>query len=82
MSYTIGIEFGTLSARAVIVDVLTGEIVSSASADYAHGVITHELPDGTAVAAESALQVPEDYLRALAGCVKEAVGLSGLMAED
>ena len=33
MSYTIGIDFGTLSARAVVVDVQTGEIVSTASTD-------------------------------------------------
>ncbi|MBO4887890.1 MAG: ribulokinase [Firmicutes bacterium] len=82
MSYTIGIDFGTLSARAVIVDVLTGEIVSSASADYAHGVLSRELPDGTPIEPESALQAPGDYIQALVGSVKEAVGLSGLMAEE
>ena len=82
MSYTIGIDFGSLSARAVVVDVQTGEIVSTASADYRHGVLSRALPDGTVVPAESALQVPEDYLAALISSVKEAVGLSGVMAEE
>ena len=82
MSYTIGIDFGTLSARAVVVDVQTGEIVSTASTDYRHGVLSRELPDGTPLMEEAALQVPADYLEALSGCVKEAVGLSGVMAEE
>ena len=82
MSYSIGIDFGTLSARAVVVDVQTGEVVGSALSPYRHGVLDQELPDGTRIPAGFALQVPEDYLAALVFSVKEAVGLSGVMAEE
>ena len=34
--YTIGLDFGTLSARAVVVDVTTGEVLSSQEHPYAH----------------------------------------------
>ena len=37
--YVIGIDFGTLSARAVLVDSTTGRVAASAVADYPHGVI-------------------------------------------
>ena len=40
----IGIDFGTLSGRAVVVRVADGEELGSAVEDYAHAVIERELP--------------------------------------
>ena len=39
MPYTIGIDFGTESARAVLVDVRNGREIAAAIHAYAHGVI-------------------------------------------
>ena len=76
--FALGIDFGTESARAVLVDVRTGREVSSAVYEYAHGVISDRLP-GTKVrlpAHDWALQDPDDYLRALdatvPACLKAA----------
>ena len=63
--YTVGLDFGTLSARAVLVDVATGEEAAAAEAAYAHGVMETQLPDGTPLKSGSALQHPQDYLDAL-----------------
>lgn len=64
--YTIGIDFGTESARAVLVDVNNGDIAASAVYQYFHGVITETLPESkVALDPDWALQHPNDYLNAL-----------------
>ena len=45
--YTIGVDFGTLSGRAVLVDVQSGTEVAGATFDYPHAVLDQALPDGT-----------------------------------
>ena len=45
--YTIGLDFGTLSARAVVVNVTTGEVVATHEHPYPHGVISGQMPCGT-----------------------------------
>lgn len=44
MAYTIGVDFGTLSGRAVLVNVRTGEEIASAVKEYTHAVIDRTLP--------------------------------------
>lgn len=63
--YTLGIDFGTLSARAVALDVATGQEVASAEFIYPHGVMDRCLPDGTDLPPLFALQHPRDYLDGL-----------------
>jgi L-ribulokinase len=65
MKYSIGVDFGTESARAVLVNLATGEVVASAVKNYPDGVITKELP-GLNVKLEPdwALQNPNDYIEA------------------
>jgi len=64
--YTIGIDFGTESARAVLVDVKNGDVAASAVYQYPHGVITEILP-GSKIELDPdwALQHPTDYTNAL-----------------
>ena len=42
--YTIGVDFGTLSGRALVVRVDDGHELASAEHAYTHGVITDSLP--------------------------------------
>lgn len=44
LAYTIGVDFGTLSGRAVLVHVETGEELASAVKEYRHAVIDTVLP--------------------------------------
>jgi L-ribulokinase len=48
--YAVGLDFGTASGRAVVVDVADGRDVAGATAEYPHGVIDETLPiDGPVV---------------------------------
>ena len=72
--YTIGIDYGTLSGRAVLVDVENGEEICFSVAEYKHGVIDEYLPDSLErLAPETALQHPEDYLEVLRTTVPEVL---------
>jgi L-ribulokinase len=61
--YALGVDFGTESGRAVLVDVSNGRELATAVHKYAHGVIDEQLP-GTNVRLEPdwALQDPNDYI--------------------
>ena len=63
--YTIGVDFGTESGRAVLVDVADGRKLATAVYPYANGVIDERLPvrPGRALEPDWALQDPDDYLR-------------------
>jgi L-ribulokinase len=81
--YVIGLDFGTKSGRALVVDAKTGETAGEAVKDYDHGVMDRFLPDGkTALDADWALQHPRDYLDTLEYTVREAVSLAGIAAGD
>jgi len=72
--YVIGIDFGTLSGRALVVRASDGEELGSAVHEYRHGVIEETLPaSGHALGTDWALQDPEDYLEVLRRAVPEAV---------
>ena len=79
--YTIGLDYGTLSARAILVDIGTGEVMAEAVKEYAHGVLDTELPDGTPVPFDWAFQHPGDYLDALYTIVPQVVRESGIAPE-
>ncbi|MFG1931557.1 ribulokinase [Mycobacterium sp. NPDC048908] len=81
--YTVGIDFGTLSGRAVVVRVDDGEEMGSADHDYEHGVLTQALPVGDVrLPAEWALQVPDDYRKVLKTAVPEAIRRAGVDPRD
>ena len=63
--YTIGIDFGTLSGRAVLCDVANGHVIAARQLDYPHGVIDRALPTGEKLKPDWALQHPQDYLDVL-----------------
>lgn len=80
--YTIGVDYGTLSGRAVIVNVLTGEEVASAVYEYPHGVMDKALPDGTPLGHDWALQHPQDYLDVLEHTISEVLKISAISSND
>ena len=83
MSYVVGVDFGTLSARAVVVDARDGAELGSAVHDYRHGVMDRTLAaTGAELPPQWALQDPDDYLEALSTAVPEAVRAAGVAPED
>ena len=82
-SVVIGIDFGTLSGRAVVVRVRDGRQLGSAVHTYAHGVIDTTLPSsGERLPKDWALQVPADYIDVLRHAVPDAVRESGVDVAD
>ncbi len=68
--YTVGVDFGTLSGRAVLVRVSDGAELATRVHSYSHGVISRALPTtGQHLPPEWALQDPQDYLDVLATAV-------------
>ncbi|MEF9972772.1 MAG: ribulokinase [Clostridia bacterium] len=80
--YALGIDYGTLSARALVVEIGTGRELGSATMDYPHGVMDEALPDGTKLPPDWALEHPQDYLDCLAYTIPEAIKLSGISPDD
>ncbi len=74
--YTIGIDFGTESARAVLVDVADGREVGIEVEAYRNGVIDAHLPapdEDVGLGHDWALQDPDDYLETFRGAVSRLV---------
>lgn len=73
--FSIGIDYGTLSGRAVLVALDNGEEVASSVFEYPHGVMDERLPCGLKLPLDFALQHPQDYLDVLAHTVPEVMRL-------
>jgi L-ribulokinase len=81
--YTIGVDYGTLSGRAVVVRVSDGEEIASAVLEYPHGVMERELAaSGERLPRDWALQDPLDYVEVLKQAVPEAVSAAGVEPEQ
>ncbi len=80
--FSIGIDFGTQSGRAVLVNVETGEEVATSVKEYTHGVMDENLPDGTKLPHDWALQHPQDYIEVLATTVPDVLKKAGVSKDD
>ena len=88
--FTIGIDYGTLSGRAVVVRVSDGAEVGSAVHEYPHAVMDVALTCGpatrsgrpVALPVDWALQVPHDYVEVLQRAVPAAVQAAGIQAQQ
>jgi L-ribulokinase len=93
-AYVVGVDFGTLSARALVVRVSDGAEAGTAVSEYAHGVIDRELPagrdadgrersgHGRELPPDWALQDPGDYTEALGVIVPAAIRDAGIDASQ
>ncbi|MDR3207526.1 MAG: ribulokinase [Oscillospiraceae bacterium] len=81
-NYTIGIDYGTLSGRAVLVDVSSGEELAAGVFAYPHGVMDTAMPGGAALGRDWALQHPQDYLDVLTHTVPDVLARSGVNPAD
>jgi len=80
--YVIGIDFGTLSGRSVLINVADGGEVATEVLDYPHGVMDSQLPDGTKLGVDWALQHPDDYIEVLKRTIPAILKKGGVKAED
>ena len=78
-TYVIGVDYGTLSGRAVVVRVSDGAELGTGVHEYTHAVMERTLiPTGAALPPDWALQVPSDYVDVLKIAVPEALRESGI----
>lgn len=80
--YSIGVDYGTLSARALLIDINTGEELATSIYEYEHGVMESALPSGVKLGADWALQHPQDYIDGLCKTVKEVIEKSKVDSRD
>ncbi len=81
--YSIGIDYGTLSGRAVLVDISDGREVACEVLEYKHAVMDELLCDGvTKLPPNYALQHPGDYIEVLEYCVPKILEKSGVHNSD
>lgn len=79
----VGVDFGTLSGRAVVVRVADGAELGAAVHEYRHGVMDTVLASsGRPLPPDWALQDPADYLDVLRHAVPAAVADAGIGASQ
>jgi L-ribulokinase len=81
--YTIGVDYGTESGRAVLVDVATGEEIATTVHPYGDGVIDEHLPGSDEpLPPDFALQNPQDYIEVLKTTIPAVLRQGGVAPED
>ncbi len=81
--YAIGIDFGTESGRALLVDIDDGREIATAVHPYPDGVIDRQLPgSGVKLEPDWALQNPDDYIEVLKTTVPAVLAQSGVDPAD
>ena len=81
--YVIGVDFGTLSGRALLVDARDGTEIASSVFDYPHAVIDKRLPGSDKdLPPDWALQHPQDYIAVFINTIPAVLSESGVSADD
>ena len=80
--YVVGVDFGTLSGRALVVRVADGAELGSASHDYTHARARPRAPRRHAAAARLGAAGAQDYRDVLRIAVPEAVAAAGVDPAD
>jgi L-ribulokinase len=83
VTYVIGVDFGTLSARALVVRASDGAELGSAVHEYPHTVMERTLASsGADLPPQWALQDPSDYVEGLRQAVPAAVRAAGIRPDE
>ncbi len=82
VKYSLGLDFGTLSVRALLADVGTGEEVFVSECKYRYGVMDDALPDGSRLGTGWALQHPQDYIDGMRTVIDEIVRNTNIDPKD
>ncbi|SDS69222.1 L-ribulokinase [Nocardioides scoriae] len=78
-TYVVGVDYGTLSGRALVVRVSDGAELGTATTEYPHAVLETTLPGSEVrLPPDWALQVPEDYRHVLRTAVPAALAEAGV----
>ena len=78
-SYAIGVDFGTESGRAALVDLASGEVLATSVVRYPSAVIDRTLPStGERLPDDWALQDPDDWVTVVEQAVPEAIKKAGV----
>lgn len=80
--YAIGLDFGTLSVRALLMDIKTGEEHAVSVFEYPHGVMETTLPSGEKLPNGFALQHPQDYMDGLIAVIRGVMSQSQVKLEE
>jgi L-ribulokinase len=80
--YTIGIDYGTLSARALLLDLQNGAEVAVSEYVYPHTILQPEYFAPNSMDPGMSLQHPGDYLEALKFTIRDVMQKAGISADD
>ena len=80
--YSIGVDYGSESARALLLNVTTGEEVASEMMEYPHVVMSEQIPTGRKLEPFWALQHPKDYIDVLEYTVNKVLEKTKVSKED
>lgn len=63
-TFLVGLDYGSLSARGILLDAASGEVLATHVHSYRHAIMEEALPSGRALPPGFALQDAADYLEA------------------
>lgn len=80
--YAIGVDYGTLSVRSLLVDIETGKEETFSIYEYPHGVMEQRIPTGTTLPVGWALQEPQDYVEGLISTIRNVMTEKNILPEE
>ena len=82
-SYAIGVDFGTESGRAALVDLASGEVLATSVVRYPSAVIDRTLPStGERLPDDWALQDPDDWVTVVEQALPEVIESAGVRGDQ
>jgi len=80
--YVLGVDYGTESGRVMLVNAGNGEEIAWTVVPFSNGVMDRQLPDGTPLGPDYALQDAADYLKVLTEGIPEVLRSSNVDGAD